>query len=144
MRCSAVSLVGGGDQFPILPSPGRPVLPQPARKPWPGPPRALSASQDPGLQPAQWEGRRCVVWVAGEHGPGKAWPGLAVTGGLGRGPQLPLSCHPPVAPSPILGSGPSQRHHKDPCCADRYTTEAQRVPGIFPAPNSISWHCLRQ
>ena len=35
MRCSAVSLVGGGDHSIHL-SPGGPVLPQPARKPWPG------------------------------------------------------------------------------------------------------------
>lgn len=88
MRCSAVSLVGGGDHS-ILPSPGGPVLPQPARKPWPGPPRAPSASQDPGLQPAHGEGPRCVVWVAGERWAWQGWLRPAVTGGLGRGPLGP-------------------------------------------------------
>ena len=81
MRCSAVSLVGGGDHS-ILLSPGGPVLPQPARKPWPGPPRAPSASQDPGLQPAH--GEAPGVWCGWQvsDGPGKPGSGLRSLAGL--------------------------------------------------------------
>lgn len=137
MRCSAVSLVGGGDHS-ILPSPGGPVLPQPARKPWPGPPRAPSASQDPGLQPAHGEGPRCVVWVAGERWAWQGWLRPAVTGGLGRGPLGPSPAIHQCPPLPSWVLAQVKGITKIPAVQTGTPPRLRECLEFSSAPNSIS------
>lgn len=140
MRCSAVSLVGGGDHS-ILPSPGRPV-PAPAcaeTLAWP--------LQEPCLLPktlaySQPMGRAAgVVWVAGERWAWQGWLKPAVTGGFGRGLSFSPAIHQwPPLPSWVLAQ--VKGITKIPAVQTGTPQRLRECLEFFPCPQlHLPWHC---